>query len=52
MPGQGKVYGRCLLIPMYIGTDADFGKKTYTGIREDGTAWQKVVKWFGYKGFD
>jgi hypothetical protein len=30
-------------------TDADFGKKTYTGVREDGTAWQKVVKWFGYK---
>jgi ABC-type transporter Mla MlaB component len=22
-------------------TDADFGKKTYTGIREDGTTWQK-----------
>jgi len=30
-------------------TDADFGKKTYSGIREDGTAWQKVIKWFGYK---
>jgi hypothetical protein len=30
-------------------TDADFGKKTYIGIREDGTTWQKVVKWFGYK---
>jgi len=30
-------------------TDADFGKKTYTGVREDGTTWQKVVKWFGYK---
>jgi hypothetical protein len=29
--------------------DADFGKKTYTGIREDGTTWQKVVQWFGYK---
>jgi len=33
-------------------TDADFGKKTYTGVREDGTTWQKVVTWFGYKGFD
>ena len=30
-------------------TDADFGKKTYAGVREDGTVWQKVVKWFGYK---
>jgi hypothetical protein len=30
-------------------TDADFGKKTYTGVGEDGTTWQKVVKWFGYK---
>ena len=30
-------------------TDADFGKKTYTAVREDGTTWQKVVKWFGYK---
>jgi len=30
-------------------TDADFGKKTYTGVREDGTMWQKVVTWFGYK---
>jgi len=30
-------------------TDADFGKKTYTGVREDGTTWQKVVTWFGYK---
>ena len=30
-------------------TDADFGKKVYKGQREDGTAWEKVVKWFGYK---
>jgi hypothetical protein len=30
-------------------TDADVGKKTYTGVREDGTTWQKVVQWFGYK---
>ncbi|MHC4687490.1 MAG: transposase [Planctomycetota bacterium] len=30
-------------------TDADFGKKTYTGVRENGTTWQNVVKWFGYK---
>jgi hypothetical protein len=30
-------------------TDADTGKKTYSGVREDGTSWQKVVEWFGYK---
>jgi len=29
--------------------DADWGKKEYRGIREDGTAWKKIVKWFGYK---
>jgi hypothetical protein len=30
-------------------TDADWGKKTYRGERDDGTLWEKVVKWFGYK---
>src|SRR5699024_2470873 len=30
-------------------TDADHGKKVYKGKREDGTMWQKIVKWFGYK---
>jgi hypothetical protein len=29
--------------------DADWGKKVYRGEREDGTLWEKVVKWFGYK---
>ncbi|HJX60827.1 MAG TPA: transposase, partial [Thermodesulfobacteriota bacterium] len=29
--------------------DADWGRKTYRGKREDGTLWEKVVKWFGYK---
>jgi len=29
--------------------DADLGVKSYRGIRNDGTAWEKVVKWFGYK---
>jgi hypothetical protein len=29
--------------------DADWGKKTYSGIREDGTAWEKVKSWFGFK---
>lgn len=29
--------------------DADYGKKVYKGKREDGTIWQKVIKWFGYK---
>jgi len=30
-------------------TDADWGKKTYRGTRADGSAWEKVVSWFGYK---
>ena len=30
-------------------TDADWGTKTYKGVREDGTAWEKVVRWFGFK---
>ena len=29
--------------------DANWGKKEYKGKKEDGTAWSKVVKWFGYK---
>jgi hypothetical protein len=29
--------------------DADFGTKTYRGVREDGTSWEKVMTWFGYK---
>jgi len=29
--------------------DANWGVKTYKGIRKDGSAWKKVVKWFGYK---
>jgi hypothetical protein len=29
--------------------DADWGKKEYRGTNEDGTAWSKTVKWFGYK---
>jgi Transposase DDE domain/Transposase domain (DUF772) len=29
--------------------DADWGKKVYRGEREDGSLWEKVVKWFGYK---
>lgn len=30
-------------------TDADFGKKVYRGKREDGTLWEKIKSWFGYK---
>jgi hypothetical protein len=30
-------------------TDADIGVKTYKGKRKDGTLWEKVTKWFGYK---
>lgn len=29
--------------------DADWGVKTYKGVREDGTAWEKTTRWFGYK---
>ncbi len=29
--------------------DADFGRKVYKGKRRNGTPWEKVVKWFGYK---
>jgi len=30
-------------------TDADFGRKTKHGQHDDGTAWEKVTKWFGYR---
>ena len=30
-------------------TDADFGKKTYRGVSEDGSEWEKAKCWFGYK---
>lgn len=30
-------------------TDADYGKKSYRGKKGDGTMWEKIVKWFGYK---
>lgn len=29
--------------------DADFGVKTYHGVRKDGTLWKKVQNWFGYR---
>jgi hypothetical protein len=29
--------------------DADWGKKTYRGTRENGSLWEKVKSWFGYK---
>ena len=29
--------------------DADWGRKTYKGKHKDGTAWEKVTSWFGYK---
>lgn len=29
--------------------DADWGAKTYRGQREDGTRWEKLKRWFGYK---
>jgi len=30
-------------------TDADWGTKRYHGLREDGTPWEKIKRWFGYK---
>ena len=29
--------------------DADYGIKSYHGQRKDGTLWEKIVRWFGYK---
>ena len=29
--------------------DANYGVKSYKGEREDGTLWEKIVRWFGYK---
>ena len=29
--------------------DADWGTKTYKGTRQDGTTWEKVKSWFGFK---
>lgn len=29
--------------------DADWGKKVYKGKRDDGTLWEKIISWFGYK---
>ena len=29
--------------------DADWGAKTYKGTKKDGTVWEKVKHWFGYK---
>jgi len=29
--------------------DANVGVKTYRGVRKDGTPWEKVSRWFGYK---
>lgn len=30
-------------------TDANYGKKEYRGQNKDGSLWEKMVKWFGYK---
>jgi len=29
--------------------EANWGRKTYAGVRPDGTPWKKVKSWFGYK---
>ena len=30
-------------------TDVDYGRKEYRGQNKDGSLWEKIVKWFGYK---
>ena len=30
-------------------SDADWGVKTKRGVKEDGTAWEKVTRWFGFE---
>ncbi len=30
-------------------TDANWGTKSYRGVHKDGTPWEKVKRWFGYK---
>ena len=30
-------------------TDADWGTKTYRGVCQNGTVWEKIKRWFGYK---
>jgi hypothetical protein len=30
-------------------TDANWGRKEYRGKKTDGSMWEKVIKWFGYK---
>jgi len=30
-------------------TDANYGKKEYRGQHKNGSIWEKIVKWFGYK---
>ncbi len=29
--------------------DADWGRKSYKGKRADGSLWEKITSWFGYK---
>ena len=30
-------------------TDANWGVKSYRGVHKDGTVWEKIKRWFGYK---
>ena len=38
-----------LLKAVYNNPDANWGKKVKRGQRTNGTLWEKVTKWFGYK---
>jgi hypothetical protein len=43
-------YAKCTKDPQESSDgQADWGKKTYKGKREDGSLWEKIVSWFGYK---
>jgi len=54
MPGfawiRRKTHARVRMDPSESGDpDADWDRKTKRGERSDGTLWEKVSKWFGYK---
>jgi len=52
LPDYGKdlaVDGKALPTHGKKDGDANWGVKSYAGLREDGTPWEKITQWFGYK---
>ena len=49
LPSFAKRRPSCTLADGRRDTEADYGKKVYRGKREDGTAWEKIVRWFGFR---